>query len=107
MAAYLASVGSDARAVQQRKPPVLGAGPRPAAENSETKPAAAAQAGPKRRRAPYPRSTPAPEGSAPEQTAVASAKLRRPSDSLEIGISSVPAPVARRTEQSVFPTFEE
>src|SRR3954470_14158147 len=29
MAAYLASVGSDARAVQQRKPPVLGAGRTP------------------------------------------------------------------------------
>ena len=44
MAAYLASVGSDARAVQQRKPPVLRAGRTPAAENSGTKPAAA-QAG--------------------------------------------------------------
>src|SRR5262249_59057447 len=27
MAAYLASVGSDSRAVQQRRPPTLGAGP--------------------------------------------------------------------------------
>jgi hypothetical protein len=111
MAAYLASVGSDARAVQQRKPPVLGAGRTPTAENSGTKPAVAAgaQAGSEAATAAVSAAVHgrSPEGSAPEQTAVASAKLRRPSDSMEIGISSVPAPVARRSEQSVFPTFEE
>ena len=32
MAAYLASVGSDARAVQQRRPPTLGAGQAPGAD---------------------------------------------------------------------------
>jgi hypothetical protein len=108
MAAYLASVGSDARAVQQRKPPVLGAGRTPAAENSGTKPTAA-QAGSETATGAVSAAVHgrAPEGSAPEQTAVALPKLRRPSNSLEIGISSVPAPVARRSEQSVFPTFEE
>jgi hypothetical protein len=45
MAGYLASVGSDPRAVQQRKPPVLGAGKEKEAPASETasKPAQAPQ----------------------------------------------------------------
>src|SRR5947209_12483918 len=34
MAAYLASVGSDTQAVQQRKPPVLGAGQAPSANET-------------------------------------------------------------------------
>src|SRR5215469_12751781 len=38
MAAYLASVGSDARAVQQRRPPTLGAGQAPSAAVDQPKP---------------------------------------------------------------------
>ncbi len=42
MAAYLASVGSDSRAVQQRRPPAMGAGQAPAPET--VRPAAGPQA---------------------------------------------------------------
>jgi hypothetical protein len=66
MAAYLASVGSDARAVQQRPPPALGAGPSPP---TETKPPESS-----------PRGTDQPQGAA----ALASVP-RRPSESLEVG----------------------
>jgi mono/diheme cytochrome c family protein len=94
MAAYLASVGSDARAVQQRKPPVLGAGRAPATENGRPEVASAAPSG--------------PEAGAPStQTANGSLKLRRPSDSVEIGVSSASAVPARQAEHAAFPTFEE
>ena len=43
MAGYLASVGSDPRAVQQRKPPVLGAGKEAPASETASKPAQAPQ----------------------------------------------------------------
>ena len=67
MAAYLASIGSDARAVQQRRPPALGAGQAP-----ETRPAQTAVADP---------------GKPPEAPGApaAAAKPRRPSDSIEAG----------------------
>jgi len=42
MAAYLAAIGSDPRAVQQRRPPVLGAGQAPATDATKPSPAAAA-----------------------------------------------------------------
>jgi hypothetical protein len=65
MAAYLASIGSDPRAVQQRKPPGLGAGgPAPAA--TETGPKGA-------------------PGADQPKPAVAALKPRRPSDSIEAG----------------------
>ena len=67
MAAYLASVGSDARAVQQRRPPTLGAGQASSPAPDQGKPAdsQATQA-------------------ANERTAGA-ARPRRPSESLETG----------------------
>ncbi|HYY36681.1 MAG TPA: hypothetical protein VE801_03000 [Xanthobacteraceae bacterium] len=67
MAAYLASVGSDARAVQQRRPPTLGAGQASSPAPDQGKPAdsQAAQAG-------------------NERTAGA-ARPRRPSESVETG----------------------
>jgi hypothetical protein len=67
MAAYLASVGSDTRAVQQRRPPTLGAGqvPSPSADQGKPADSQAAQAG-------SGRSTDA-------------ARPRRPSESVETG----------------------
>jgi hypothetical protein len=67
MAAYLASVGSDTRAVQQRRPPTLGAGqvPSPSADQGKPADGQAAQAG-------SGRSTDA-------------ARPRRPSESVETG----------------------
>jgi hypothetical protein len=68
MAAYLASIGSDPRAVQQRRPPTLGAGQAAPAEAalrpSQTTPPGAEPAKP-----------------SPGQ----SARPRRPSDSIEVG----------------------
>jgi hypothetical protein len=96
MAAYLASVGTDVRAVQQRKPPVLGAGRAPAAENGRPDVASAVASGAE-----------AGSSARPDQSANGSIKLRRPSDSVEIGLSSVATPPIRRVEQSPFPTFEE
>jgi len=81
MAAYLASVGSDARAVQQRPPPALGAGLSPP---TETKP-------------------PESQGAA----ALASVP-RRPSESLEVGKlpeGSPPQPVA--APSTLVQDFEE
>jgi hypothetical protein len=67
MAAYLASVGSDTRAVQQRRPPTLGAGqvPSPGADQGKPADSQAAQPG-------------------NERTAGA-ARPRRPSESVETG----------------------
>ena len=96
MAAYLASVGTDARAVQQRKPPVLGAGRAPATENGRPDVASA-----------VPSAAEAGSSAHPDQSANGSIKLRRPSDSVEIGLFSVATPPIRRVEQSPFPTFEE
>ena len=47
MAAYLASVGSDAQAVQQRPPPTLGAGRAPSAAVDQPKPGDAQAAQPR------------------------------------------------------------
>jgi hypothetical protein len=106
MASYLASVGSDTRAVQQRKPPVLGAGRAPAGENGRPDVASAAPSGPE---APgtAAASSGRPPGERPEQSANGSIKLRRPSESMEIGLSSASAAPVRHMEQSPFPTFEE
>src|SRR5258708_15277799 len=67
MAAYLASVGSDSRAVQQRRPPTLGAGQASSPGVDESK-GADNQA--------------APPGSGPTAGAV---RPRRPSESVEVG----------------------
>jgi hypothetical protein len=67
MAAYLASVGSDARAVQQRRAPTLGAGQAPSPGPDQTKPAdtQAVQPG--------------------DGRTVGAVTPRRPSDSIETG----------------------
>jgi hypothetical protein len=101
MAAYLASVGSDPRAVQQRRPPALGAKPPAPAEAStavrppQTVPAGAGteQEKPETQVA-LPTTTPshrtpaASEQAQPApapQTATAAVRPRRPSDSVDSG----------------------
>jgi hypothetical protein len=83
MAAYLASVGSDPRAVQQRRPPAMGAGQAPAAE---THPTAAPQAP----EVPKPDTQAALPGAAVAQppTAAWEGRPRRPSESMEFGLPS-------------------
>jgi hypothetical protein len=66
MAAYLAGVGSDPRAVQQRPPPALGAGPSPP---TEAKPS-----------------------ESPQGAAALASVPRRPSESLEVGKLSEGSP---------------
>jgi hypothetical protein len=63
MATYLASIGSDARAVQQRRPPTLGAGQAPAPGADQAKPADGQAA---------------PPGNG-------TLRARRPSESVEVG----------------------
>lgn len=65
MAAYLASVGSDPRAVQQRRPPTLGASPAPGADQAKPADNQAVQPGNGR--------------------PVGAVKPRRPSESIEMG----------------------
>jgi hypothetical protein len=69
MAAYLASVGSDTRAVQQRRPPTLGAGQAASPGADQGKPADSQAALPGNGRA-------GPAGAV---------KPRRPSESVEVG----------------------
>lgn len=79
MAAYLSQVGSDTKAVEQRKKPVLGAGREPP-PGSEPKPAGDAQVA----------TANGPGGAKPPQAG----RTRRPAESLEAGIviaTSVPA----------------
>ena len=66
MAAYLASVGSDTRAVQQRRPPTLGAGQAPTPGADQTKPAD-------------------DQAAALATGRNAAARPRRPSESIELG----------------------
>jgi len=83
MAAYLASVGSDPRAVQQRRPPTLGAGQ--AASPTESGARGAEQGKPTETQAALP-ATPgrrAPGATDPAQSG--GMKPRRPSDSVETG----------------------
>jgi hypothetical protein len=72
MAAYLASVGSDPRAVQQRRPPALGAGQAAPAE-AAVRPPQATMPGTEQAK---------PATTEPQPLA---ARPRRPSDSVEIG----------------------
>ena len=64
MAAYLASIGSDARAVQQRRAPTLGAGQAPSPGADQAKPAG-------------------DQAAAPANDRNAAARPRRPSESIE------------------------
>jgi hypothetical protein len=85
MAAYLASVGSDPAAVQQRRPPVLGAGQQPAP--GETATARAPATGPAAGEQPE-----AGNGQAAgEKDKPAGTRARRPSESIEFGLVSGPA----------------
>jgi hypothetical protein len=124
MAAYLASIGSDARAVQQRRPPALGAGQAAPTETAskppgtdqakppgtdqakppsadQAKPPGADQAKPAETQAALPGTTPGRRTPAASEQAkpspgpapVATAKPRRPSESMEAGsLSAVTAP---------------
>jgi hypothetical protein len=99
MAAYLASVGSDPRAVQRRPAPVMGAG-------RVTAPEVAPRTWPDQARNPetqaaLPRTAPggkaAPESSTPGATSAATVKPRRPSESVEAGklpVDAVPSRAA-------------
>jgi hypothetical protein len=71
MAAYLASVGSDPRAVQQRRPPALGAG-QATTTTRQTPPAT-------------------DQGRQPETAPAATLKPRRPSESVEAGTLPIDA----------------
>jgi hypothetical protein len=99
MAAYLASVGSDPAAVQQRRPPVLGAGQQPAP--GETATARAPASGP-----PAGEQSDAGNGQAAgEKDKAAGTRARRPSESIEFGLASGPAEdsVSVASPQSALP----
>jgi hypothetical protein len=97
MAAYLASVGSDTRAVQQRRPPTLGTGQTSSPGADQTKPA--------------------DDQAAAANGRNAAARSRRPSESIEAGnlpIASAPGngaetgpPQAAAAAPSRQPTGEE
>lgn len=118
MAAYLAAVGSDPRAVQRRPAPVMGAG--------RAAPEAAPRTSPDQARNPESqtalpetgagrRAPGAPETSAPGATPAASVKPRRPSESVEAGklpVDAAPsraadAAPAQATAAAPTPTLEE
>jgi hypothetical protein len=96
MAGYLAAVGSDPRAVQQRRPPVLGAGRAPAAESANRLTDAASQGGSDSNKPP---------------SGAAAAKIRRPSDSIDGGTLSAaaeqPGAAPPAVTQSAVEAFEE
>jgi hypothetical protein len=125
MAAYLASVGSDPRAVQQRRPPTLGAGQAAATDGAPRPPQAMpggeqgrpqdnsrdnqrppeSQAALPNRRAPSEQARPSPATSA-------AVKPRRPSESMEAGRLSdggdiVPPPAAAAPRPNPPHEFEE
>lgn len=84
MAAYLASVGSDARAVSQRKPPVLGAGQAAPGENARS--STPGQQGGDQAKSETQAALPgAASGTGAEP---AKPRSRRPSESMEVGASS-------------------
>jgi hypothetical protein len=109
MASYLASVGSDPQAVQQRRPPTLGAGQPPSATSPPSAPSAqsapsrppSAAPGPEHPKSgasaalPTSTATPAVNGAiaagAAEQAIPAGVgpRARRPSESIEFGAPSV------------------
>ena len=81
MAAYLASVGSDARAVQQRRPPTLGARQAPSPGADQAKPAD-------------------DQAAAPANGRSAVARPRRPSESIEAGNLPIAPPPENGAEAS-------
>ena len=94
MAAYLASVGSDPRAVQQRRPPTLGAGQAPAA------PPVAEQSKPDAQSA-----SAAATGEQPGPAA-SDARSRRPSGSMEFGVPAVGATPAGSPQTNAMPALK-
>jgi hypothetical protein len=126
MAAYLASVGSDPRAVQQRRPPTLGAGQgaatdgaprppqsmpggseqgRPQDNNRDNQRPPEGQAALPNRRAPS-------EQARPSSATAAAVKPRRPSESMEAGRlpdggDIVPSPAAAAPRPNPPHEFEE
>jgi hypothetical protein len=89
MAAYLASIGSDPKAVQQRKPPTLGAGREPPPTETAAQPAQPQgpqppQAVPPGLEQSKPPETRPPGAPAPAPV-LAAARPRRPSESVESG----------------------
>jgi hypothetical protein len=121
MAAYLASVGSDPRAVQQRRPPTLGAG-QAAATDSAPRPPQTLPGGEQGRpqdnrpldnQAALPnRRTPSEQGRPSSGPATAAAvKPRRPSESMEAGRLSdadiAPSPAAAAPRPAPVHDFEE
>jgi hypothetical protein len=90
MAGYLAAVGSDPRAVQQRRPPGQGAPAEAAARPTQTTPGVD-PARPAETRTALPTATPGRNGpSSAEPAKPQTAKPRRPSDSIEVGKLPVP-----------------
>ena len=89
MAAYLASVGSDARAVSQRKPPALGAGQAAPSENARS--AAPAQQGGDQTKSETQAALPGTASATatePPKPAGVTPRSRRPSESMEVGLPS-------------------
>jgi hypothetical protein len=124
MAAYLSSVGSDARAVQQRRPPAMGAGQAAATDSAprppQTTPPGTDQAKPTETQAALPvtppgRRTPTEQAKPPQGPATAAAvKPRRPSESIETGklpeagaTEAAPSQAAAAPRQHPAHEFEE
>ena len=103
MAAYLANVGSDPRAVQQRRPPAVGAGQTPAPEtHPPTAPATAEQTKPETQAA-LPTAAPAAVGEQPG-SASREARPRRPSESMESPLPATgPALEASSSQPTTMP----
>ena len=103
MAAYLANVGSDPRAVQQRRPPAMGAGQTPAPEtHPPTAPATAEQTKPETQAA-LPTAAPAAVGEQPG-SASREARPRRPSESMESPLPATgPALEASSSQPTTMP----
>jgi hypothetical protein len=96
MAAYLASVGSDPRAVQQRRAPTMGAGQAPPAETAAARPPAAAQGTDQSKsdtQAALPATT-APTTAEQATPAAPGPRSRRPSESMEFDLPSSAAAAA-------------
>ena len=111
MAAYLASIGSDPRAVQQRRPPTLGAGQAGTPTENAARGGAPSEPGkPSETQAGLPGTTPGRRTSATTEAAQSSAvtgagpRSRRPSDSMEAGKQSLAAGEGSGAETMLPPT---
>ena len=92
MAAYLAAIGSDPRAVQQRRPPAMGAGQAPP---SEVRPSQTVPPGVSPSPVTAARPQTDPSGGEPAKPTTVVVRNRRPSESMEMGLlPAAPAPGA-------------